>query len=301
MKDTTDKKAVHKQPMMIGVITLVILAVIGGGFLIYWLTTLGNLTTDDASIEGGHVSVSAKMMGRLKDIMTDEGATVKEGDLLAKLDDSDLRAQEAQLTASLNYTTLNASLAEVNLERAKNDFARVNSVYKSGNSTAEQLDHASKALDAAKIQYELARAQIETAKAQLSIVETQIRNANVTAPISGTIAKKSFSSGEIVQPGQTIFLINDLRNVWVVGNYEETKIRFIKPDQEVEINVDAYPAVRFKGKVSQIYSSIVPPPFSIGESTKTTQKVPVKIIFAEIPDDIMLLPGMSVEVTIKVK
>jgi membrane fusion protein (multidrug efflux system) len=233
--------------------------------------------------------------------MASEGAKVKENDVLAKLDDSDLRAQENQLTASLHYTTLSASLAEVNLERAKNDFERVNSVYKAGNSTMEQLDHASKAFDAAKVQYELAKAQIETSKAQLSIVETQIQNTNITAPINGTIAKKIYSKGEIVQPGQAIFLINDLGDVWVVANYEETKIRLIKPDEDVDINVDAYPSIKFKGKVAQVSAAIVPPPFSIGESTKTTQKVPVKIIFAEIPDDVTLLPGMSVEITIKVK
>jgi membrane fusion protein, multidrug efflux system len=301
MKETTDKKATHKQPVLIGKITLLVLAVVGAVILVIWLTTLGNISTDDASIQSNHAIVSAKTMGRIKDLIADEGAKVGEGDVLAKLDDSDLRAQEAQLQASLNYTTLSANLSKVNLDRAQNDFDRAKSVYKSGISTSEQYDHASKTLEAATVSYELAKAQIETAKAQLSIVETQIANTNIAAPIRGIIAKKNYNKGEMVQPGQQIFLINDLENVWVIANFEETKIRLIKIDADVDITVDAYPSVNFKGKVAQVSAAIVPPPFSIGESTKTTQKVPVRIIFTKIPDNVNLLPGMSVEVVVKVK
>ena len=73
--------------------------------------------------------------------------------------------------------------------------------------------------------------------------------------------------------------INNLNDVWVTANLEETKIRMIRPDEPVDINVDAYPGRSFKGKVIQVGSAIVPPPFEIGESTKTTQKIPVKILF----------------------
>jgi membrane fusion protein (multidrug efflux system) len=216
------------------------------------------------------------------------------------LDDTDLRAQETQLMAGLDNTKLNLSLAAVNLERTKNDFTRVASVYKSGNSTPEQYDHAAKALDTAKIQYSIAEAQIETAKAQLGVIETQLGNMKITAPIAGIIAKRNYSIGEVVQPGQSIFLINNLEDVWVIANFEETKIRMIRVGTQADINVDAYPNIRFKGKVEQVSAAIVPPPFSIGESTKTTQKIPVKIIFNAVPEGARLMPGMSVEVTIKV-
>jgi membrane fusion protein, multidrug efflux system len=300
MKDTSGKKADHKQPVMIGAIVLIVLAVIGLGILIWWLTTLNYLTTDDSAIEGDHVSVSSKMMGRISKIAADEGAKVENGQLLAQLDDTDLKSQEAQLQASLNYTALNVNLAKVNLDRTKNDFDRQKAVYKSGNSTPEQYDHAAKTLDAANIQYSLALAQIETAKAQLGVVETQLANTKIAAPIKGVIAKRNYSAGEVIQPGQAIFLINDLANVWVVANFEETKVRLIKPDEPVNITVDAYPGLTLKGKVAQVSAAIVPPPFSIGESTKTTQKIPIKILFNDIPESLMLLPGMSVEVTIKV-
>ena len=89
--------------------------------------------------------------------------------------------------------------------------------------------------------------------------------------------------------------------MWVVANFEETTIRLIEPGQQADITVDAYPGTVFKGRVAQIYSAIVPPPFVIGESTKNTQKIPVKITFDQVPEQAVLLPGMSSEVAVTVK
>jgi len=290
----------QKKPVVVGGIVLAALVVIGIVILIIWISSWSYVTTDDAAIEGTHVSVSAKMMGRIASLTVDEGSKIEKGQLLVQLDDTDLQAQASQLQASLNYTTLNLELARINLDRTKNDFERIKTVFKSGNSTPEQFDHASKALDAANVQYSVGQAQIETSKAQLGVVETQLTNTKITAPISGIIAKRNYVPGEVVQPGQPIFLINDLKDVWIIANYEETKIRLIRPGQPAEITVDAYPDFKFKGKVSILSAAIVPPPFSIGESTKTTQKVPIKIVFDSIPDSAKLMPGLSVEVTIKV-
>jgi membrane fusion protein (multidrug efflux system) len=290
----------HKKPVLIGGIVLIALVAIGIGILIFWIGSWSYVTTDDAAIEGSHVSVSSKIMGRIASLGADEGSRVEKGQLLLQLDDTDLRAQESQLEASLNYTTLSMDLARINLERTKNDFDRIKTVFKSGNSTPEQYDHASKALDAANVQYSIAQAQIETARAQLGVVETQLTNTKIMAPISGIIAKRNYAPGEVIQPGQAIFLINDLKDVWIIANFEETKIRLIRPDQPADITVDAYPDFKFKGRVAILSAAIVPPPFSIGESTKTTQKVPIKILFDSIPDSAKLMPGLSVEVTIKV-
>jgi RND family efflux transporter MFP subunit len=300
MNPAQEKKSVTKRPVLIGGITLGVLLLAGIVILIVWLVSLGSVSTDDASIEGAHASVSSKTMGRIQTMPKDEGMRVSEGDILATLDDTDLRAQEAQLLAALNNTKLNLSLADVNLKRTKNDFDRITPVYKSGNSTPEQYDHAAKALDAAKVQYSIAEAQIATAKAQLGITETQLSNTKILSPIMGIIAKRNYSVGEIVQPGQPIFVINDLDNVWIVANFEETRISLIKPGAKVDVTVDAYPNYQFKGKVSQVSAGIVPPPFSIGETTKTTQKIPVRIEFTKIPQGATLRPGMSVEVSISV-
>jgi membrane fusion protein (multidrug efflux system) len=290
----------QKKPVFVSIIILTVLIIAGIGYLGYWMMFSKFIGTDDAAIEGDHVSISAKMMGRVRDIMVDEGTKVAAGQLLVQLDDTDLQAQEAQSGASLNYANQNLVLAKVNLDRTQADFERIKTLMDTGNATKEQYDHAVKALDASKVQYSIAQAQIGTAKAQLGVVDTQLSNTKITAPISGIIAKKSIMPGEVVQPGQAILTINNLNQVWIVAKFEETKIRLIRPNEPVDIRVDAYPNLKFKGRVVQISAAIVPPAFSIGESTKTTQKIPVKIEFTRIPPKVTLLPGMSVEVNVKV-
>ena len=106
---------------------------------------------------------------------------------------------------------------------------------------------------------------------------------------------------EVAQAGQVIFLINDLKHIWITANYEETKIRKVHPGQSVAVYVDAYPSHPLKGRVEQIAAKITDPPFQISDTTKTTQKIPVKILLDQVPGSMVLLPGMSVETKIEVR
>jgi membrane fusion protein, multidrug efflux system len=296
------KKKRRRGPRVVGLVVLVVLLGVGVYYGRSWLIdTLTFVSTDDAFIDANHVTISAKMLGRIQSITAVEGAQVQPGQVLVVLDDTDLRAQEAQAAASLNYAKENSVLSKINLDRTQDDFQRTATLYKGGAATREQYEHALKALDTANAQYAITEAQVATSNAQLRVIETQLLNTRITAPISGTIAKQSLMRGDVVQPGQTIFAVNDLANVWVTANYEETKIGRIRIGAPVQITVDAYRAHPFSGKVLLIGSGIVAPPFSIGDFTKTTQRVPVKIQFDAIPEGATLLPGMSVEVKISVK
>ena len=299
--DSTGKKKGRRGPLVVGGIVLVVL--IAAGLILgrSWLIdTLTYVSTDDAFIDANHVNISAKMLGRIKSIKAVEGSTVQPGQLLVLLDDTDLRAQEAQAAASLAYAQQNAVLARINLDKTQDDFQRTRLLFNTGATTRELYDHAVKALDTANAQYSIAQAQVETTHAQLRVIEAQLLNTRITAPISGVIAKQSLMQGDVVQPGQTIFSVNDLANIWVTANFEETKIGSIRVGAPVQITVDAYRIRAFPGRVSLIGSGIVAPPFSIGDFTKTTQRVPIKILFDSIPDSAILLPGMSVEVKVKV-
>ncbi|MCL6590678.1 MAG: HlyD family secretion protein [Firmicutes bacterium] len=295
-----EKKEVYKSPVRLATIILLIL-VIGGGWYGYnWYAgSTSGLSTDNASIENDHVLVSSKIMGRIRSLGADEGGRVEAGQIIVQLEDNDLRAQEAQAIAALNYAKKNLVLAKINLDRSQADLDRIKTLFESGNSTREQYEHAIKALETADAQYSIAKAQVDTANAQLGVIQTQLLNTKIAAPISGIIAKRAVKAGEVVQPSQAIFTINDPEHFWITANFEETKIRLIHPGQKVEINVDAYPNQKFQGRVDQVAAAIVPPPFSIGETTKTTQKIPVKILFDKIPEGVSLLAGMSAEVKIK--
>lgn len=269
------------------------------------------VSTDDAYVDGNRVAVSAKMLGRIDNLMADEGDTVRNGEILVKLDDTDLRAQEAQASAALALAQENVTLAKVGLDKAQTDFQRTATQYKENIVPKEQFDHAQSELESARARYNIAIAQVGTARAQRGVIESQLRNTVITSPMTGVVSKRWMLPGDVVQPGQPIFSIYDMKNIWVTANLEETKLAVLRVNDSVEVSVDAYPAQKFTGTVYQIGSntasqfSLIPPNNASGNFTKITQRVPVKISIHQIPagnrQPVQLLPGMSVEVKVKVR
>ena len=153
--------------------------------------------------------------------------------------------------------------------------------------------------------------RVGTARAQVTVIETQLENCIILSPVTGIVAKRWVLPGEVVQPGQPVFSVYDRSETWVTANLEETSLHAVHLDQEVEIAVDSYPDRSFSGRVFEIGSStasqfsLIPPNNASGNFTKVTQRVPVKISIREdAPPGARpaeLLPGMSVEVRIRVK
>ncbi len=298
----------RKKRMIIPLLILIVAAAVGG---YYWYMNMQDfVSTDDAYVDANSVSVSTKILGRIDYLGTDEGDTVKAGQVLVRLDDSDLRAQEVSAKAGLELAQKNVPLAQVNLSRAQDDFNRAETQYKNGIITKEQYDHAQKSLEAARAELNIELSKISAAKSQIGVIKSQLNNTTIISPMDGVVAKRWVLTGDVVQAGQPIFTIYDLKNIWVTANLEETKISHIKIGDPVEINVDSYPGIKFYGKLYEIGNytasefSLIPPNNASGNFTKVTQRVPVKISIEDstaINQDPVLRPGMSVEVSVKVK
>ncbi len=290
---------------------LAVLTIIAIAGFYFYMNMQHYVSTDDAYVDANSVAISTKMLGRIISLGTDEGDTVRAGQMLVKLDDSDLRAQEASAKAGLELAQQSLPLAIVAVNRAQDDFNRSEAQYKSGVVTKEQYDHAQKTLEAARAQYNIDLSKISAAKAQLGVVESQLANTVIAAPMNGVVAKRWALAGDVVQPGQPIFTIYDLKNIWIAANLEETKLGHIHLNDPVEIDIDAYPGMKFFGKVFEIGNytasefSLIPPNNASGNFTKVTQRVPVKISITDPPTtdgrEPVLRPGMSVEVSVKIK
>jgi len=278
----------------------------------YYINARDFITTDDAYIDGNRVSISPKILGRIDELRVNEGDTVQEGEILVKIDDSDLRSQEDQARASLALTQENITLAEVNLDKAKTDYERASAQFKENIIPKEQYDHAKSEYESARARSSIANAQAFAAKAQLGIVETQLKNTIIVSPMDGVVSKRWALVGDVVQPGQSIFSVYDLKNIWVTANLEETSLEALRSSDKVEITVDSYPDIKFSGTVFQIGAntasqfSLIPPNNASGNFTKVTQRVPVKISIERSPGvdsrrQIDLLPGMSVEIKVRVQ
>ena len=293
-----------------------LIILIAAAAAVYWyIGQLGYVSTDDAFIDGNKLSVSSKILGRITNLTVDESDTVKQGQLLVQLDSTDLKAQESQAKAMLALDNESVTLAKVNVDKADDDFNRAQRQYKDKIIPKEQFDHAQKALEAAKATYNIAITKIGTAQAQLKVIKTELKNTQIYSPMDGVVAKRWVLTGDVVSPGQPIFTIYDLKNIWVTADLEETKLSPVHIGDTVSISVDAYPDHNFSGQVYQVGSntasqfSLIPPSNASGNFTKVTQRVPIKISIKPVtangqtdPDkSIKLLPGMSVEIKIKVK
>lgn len=315
---------------------VVIALVLGGG--IYWYIDYSKyIKTDDAKIEADNVAVSPKILGRIGELMAEEGAVVKKGQLLAILDSTDMVAQKSQIVAAkaqaeamvlqsnakYQYDLKNNKVQEVMLSKAKEDFDRAKAQYEKDVITREQFDHAKKTLETAQAQMDAARAlvnvssaqikssqaSVETAQAQINQINTQLGNTKLYAPSDGTIGKRWLMPGDVAQPGQSIFTIVNDNKLWVSVFLEETKLQNLHVGQAVIFTLDTYPGEMFNGKIMTLGSntaaqfSLIPASNASGNFTKVTQRVQLKVSIDGVSggkklEDFRILSGMSAVVKI---
>jgi len=299
----------RKKRVVIPLLIIVILAAIAGW---YWYANVRDfVSTDDAYIDADRASIATDMPGRIAQLAVQEGDTIKKGQVLVVLDDSNLKAQEEQAKAGLTNAEQSVALSRINLERAREDYLRAEEQFKGRVISKEQYDHAQKTYDSARADYAISVSKVGTSKAQLGVVQTQWQHTTIEAPMDGVVAKKWVLVGDVVQAGQPIYSVYDTKELWVTANLEETKLGRVRQNVLAEIAVDAYHGKKFKGKVFQMGTftasefALIPPSNASGNFTKITQRVPVKIsIENSSPGEksaTPLLPGMSVEVKIRVR
>jgi membrane fusion protein (multidrug efflux system) len=145
------------------------------------------------------------------------------------------------------------------------------------------------------------QAEAREAEAEVRQAELDLSYTRITAPSAGFVTKKAVEPGAYVQVGQKLLSVVG-RDVWVVANFKETQIAGMKPGQPVDIEVDAYPGVTFRGHVDSIQRgtgsrfTLLPPENATGNYIKVVQRVPVKIVLDRQngSDGYLLAPGMSV-------
>ena len=260
-------------------------------------------------------------------------------DYEAKLAQS--KAQLAQAKAALNISEKDITRSESSLEEsahdiasttskldfAKKDFKRYSAMYKEGiaskqdydssktaltvaksnhNSAIERQRAAKAMLESSKAKKEASLADIEKLEAQVKTDELNLSYTKIYAPQDGLITNRTVELGNYLQTAQPMFAIVP-QKVWVVANFKETQLTYMKAGQPVSIKIDTYPGKKFKGKVDSIQratgakASLFPPENAVGSYVKIVQRVPVKIVFEEDISNYNIVPGMSVVPEVKVR
>lgn len=259
-----------------------------------------------------------------------------EAELLMALASAGNKGEQGQASAQVSVAQASASAAnaqiaqaQANLERTRNDLDRIRSLAAKNVASQSQLDSAEAAYRSAVAQLKasqdsaqaatqqisassaglrLAKAKVESARAQRDLAQIALNDTRLVAPADGIISKKAVEVGQLVQAGQTLLYLVPKDDIWIVANLKETEVGRVKPGQNVEVEVDAYPGEAFHGTVESFSPatgakfSLLPPDNATGNFTKVVQRVPVRIrLDAASVKRADLRPGMSVVVNIETR
>ena len=238
-------------------------------------------------------TVSSKVTGKVLEVFIEEGKSVKKGQVLARLDDSQLRAAMAVAQAQLATARHAAAEDEARLREAERQYNRLSQLVQEKVVGRAEVDTAQSAVESLTARIALARQQVEVAQSQVAALEVDLADMQVRAPFDGVAISKDAQPGEMISPisaggGFTrtgICTIVDMTSLEIEVDVSESYINRVKPNQPVEAILDAYPDWRIPAHVIT----------TVPTADRQKATVRVRIGFEELEPRI--LPDMGVKVS----
>lgn len=238
-------------------------------------------------------TVSSKITGKVTEVNVEEGMAIREGQVLARLDDSQFRASLALAEAQAEAARRNVRESEVRLAEARLALDRAQRLSADRLNTQADLDTARAAVDSLVARIDASREQVRVAERQIDVERTNLDNTVVRAPFSGVAVSKDAQPGEMVSPNSAgggftrtgICTLVDMRSLEVEVDVNETYINRVEDGQPVTVVLNAYPDWQLPGHVIT----------TVPKADRQKATVLVRIGFAEL--DPRILPDMGVKVT----
>jgi RND family efflux transporter MFP subunit len=238
-------------------------------------------------------TIAAKITGRVTGVFFDEGTRVHQGQLLATLDDSDVKRVLDSAKADRNSSQAAIADLQIQLRLAEIQLRRAQELRTAGVQSQEQLDTSSAAADSLKAKIELARQQVQSSEARIREAQQAVDNCVITAPYEGIVVSKDAQVGEMVSPvsaggGFTrtgIATIVDMKSNEIEVDVNESYIARVKDGQKVTAILDAYPNWEIPSHVR----TVIP--------TADRQKATVKVRISFDKLDPRILPDMGIKVS----
>jgi RND family efflux transporter MFP subunit len=233
-------------------------------------------------------AVASKATGRIVFLGVQEGSRVKEGDIIARLDNDDLKAEKAQIEAQLVSARFELTRVETEQVTAERNFKRYGDLL--SRKAVSEVDY-----ENTRDRIFKAKASVDAAKANIKALEASIRHSSVLieytiirAPFDGVVLTKDADVGEVVAPfgsatsaKAAVVTMADMSSLMVQADVAESFLNRVRLDQPCEIQLDAVPNTRFPGRVHMI----------VPTADRTRGTVMVKIRFDKL--DERVLPEMS--------
>ena len=238
-------------------------------------------------------TIAAKITGRVIGVYFDEGVHVKEGQILAKLDDSDVKRALDSAIADRNSTQAQIADYQVQLKNAELLVHRSTELQTAGVQSQEVLDNALTSADSLRAKIALTKQQVAASESRINEAQQAVDNTVIRAPFEGIVVSKDAQVGEMVSPvsaggGFTrtgIATIVDMNSNEIEVDVNEAYIARVVPGMPVSAVLDAYPDWQIPSKVR----TVIP--------TADRQKATVKVRISFLKLDPKILPDMGVKVT----
>jgi HlyD family secretion protein len=289
------------------------------------------------NVELTEVQLSFKVAGRVVSRLVDEGAVVRKGDVVARLEDAELSdaLQLARADAEASAATLaelvagsrreevaqgEALLARAQAEadRLATDYQRDQVLYAKEVIPKRELDAARAAHDGARAsvrdrrealallrkgarqeRIDEARAKLKGAQARVSTAQERLGYATLVAPLSGVVLSKSVEPGEQVAAGTPVVTLGDTGQCWLKGYIPETELGRVRLGQDARVTTDSHPGKVYPGKVSFISSEAEFTPKSV-QTEKERVKLVYRIKVTLQNPGLELKPGMPADAELQV-
>ena len=236
-------------------------------------------------------AVASKATGRMEWLGVREGSVVREGEVLARLENRDV-------TAKLEQAAANVKLAQANLEEAQAELREAERAFNRSRDLLERKFVSQAAHDAAVSRFEKAKAGISGQRAAIAVAQANYRAAQVEveqtlirAPFDGVVLTKNANVGDVITPFSSalgsqaaVVTMADMSTLEVEADVSESSVGKVRLEQACEIQLDALPDSRFRGVVNRMVPTV--------DRAKAT--VTVKVRFVD--KDARVLPEMSAKV-----
>jgi HlyD family secretion protein len=292
--------------------------------MLHGSTPIDNDLLVSGNIETHESELSFQMVqSRITELPFDEGAWVRAGELLARVDDSSYRQQVAIDQAMLEVQQQQLLSAQENFQAAQatvmndqaaasqreTDFDRYQTLWSKNAVSADTRDQAQTAFQQAHAnvlrdqallrvsekEVGVAAANVKSAEENLKMSQITLDFTTLRAPFSGVLLARESELGEVVQPGSTVVTVGDLDHVWLRGYVDEIDLGRIRFGSPAAITTDSYPGKHYAGRVSFISSEAEFTPKSVEtHKERVTLVYRVKIDVVDNPQH-ELKPGMPAD------
>lgn len=238
------------------------------------------------------VSIGTQASGRIAEIYVDYNSEVKEGQLLALIDQDNAKANVAQREAALEIAKAQVAVEENNIKYYKKALDRISKLNASKYSTEKELEAAERDYENSIAQLALEQAQVKQAEASLNSAKTELSYTEIKSPVNGIVISKAVEVGQTVAASfstpELFSVAEDLTKMQIEASVVEADIAKVKEGQTARFSVDSYTDEYFFGKVVQVRN----------EAVSTSNVVSYTVVIEIDNSELKLKPGMTANVEI---